>query len=209
MAKSVTKNPKRKKPDTDTEEKIKAAARRVFQLKGYAAAGIRDIANEAGINLALVNYYFRSKEKLFDLIMMESMSEFVGVVGSIVNDEQTTITEKVKLLTARYTELLLANPDLPTFILNEIRLHPDKFIQRTRIDKAMTHAFFVKQLKERSDSDTEGFNLFMSLIGMIVYPYVAAPLFKQMSSLTEKDYRQLMQQREELIPKWFEAMLNT
>ena len=56
-----------------TEEKIKSAARTVFHTKGFAATKTRDIAKEAGINLALLNYYFRSKEKLFQIIMMDSI----------------------------------------------------------------------------------------------------------------------------------------
>ena len=59
--------------DPSTEEKIKIAARSVFHKKGYAATRTRDIAEEAGINLALLNYYFRSKEKLIDIIMTETM----------------------------------------------------------------------------------------------------------------------------------------
>jgi len=59
------------KLDESTEEKIKEAARIVFTQKGYASAKVRDIAKEADINLSLVNYYFRSKEKLFQLCMAE------------------------------------------------------------------------------------------------------------------------------------------
>lgn len=62
----------KKKIDQTTEEKIKIAARKLFTRKGFAAVKTRDIAEEAGINLALLNYYFRSKEKLFKLIMEES-----------------------------------------------------------------------------------------------------------------------------------------
>ena len=67
------------KTDLSTEEKIKAAARKVFTQKGYSATRTRDIAEEAGLNLALLNYYFRSKEKLFELIMAEKMQQFFGV----------------------------------------------------------------------------------------------------------------------------------
>ncbi len=59
--------------NASTEEKIKEAARRVFTQKGYAATRTRDIAEESGLNLALINYYFRSKEKLFDIIMLEHL----------------------------------------------------------------------------------------------------------------------------------------
>jgi len=65
------------KIDTNTETKIKNAARVVFHKKGFAATRTRDIAEEADINLALLNYYFRSKQKLFDLIMFETMHGFL------------------------------------------------------------------------------------------------------------------------------------
>ena len=67
--------------DLSTEEKIKEAAKKVFLKKGYAATRTRDIAEEAGINLALLNYYFRSKEKLFDLIMLEKLEKFFGAIA--------------------------------------------------------------------------------------------------------------------------------
>jgi AcrR family transcriptional regulator len=66
----------KKELDTTTEAKIKAAARVVFHKKGFAATRTRDIAEEAGINLALLNYYFRSKEKLFDIIMWRPCKVF-------------------------------------------------------------------------------------------------------------------------------------
>ena len=72
--------------DLSTEEKIKEAAKKVFLKKGYAATRTRDIAEEAGINLALLNYYFRSKEKLFDLIMLEKLEKFFGVIAPVLNN---------------------------------------------------------------------------------------------------------------------------
>src|SRR3954470_1649970 len=80
------------------EEKIKAAARVVFHQKGFAATRTRDIAQEAGINLALLNYYFRSKQKLFDLIMAETVSAFMQNMVLVLNDEKTTLAHKIQEL---------------------------------------------------------------------------------------------------------------
>ena len=71
MAKSI--QIKKKTESLSTEEKIKAAASKLFTQKGFAAVKTRDIVQEAGINLALLNYYFRSKEQLFEIIMKENM----------------------------------------------------------------------------------------------------------------------------------------
>ncbi|MCZ7140537.1 TetR family transcriptional regulator, partial [Salmonella enterica subsp. enterica] len=92
--------------------------------KGFAATRTRDIAEEAGINLALLNYYFRSKEKLFDLVMMESLQKFLLGVRDILNDVNSSLTEKISQLAGHYIELLKVNTDLPLFILSEIRANP-------------------------------------------------------------------------------------
>src|SRR6187455_237945 len=105
--------------DLSTEEKIKSAARLVFTKKGYAATRTRDIADEAGINLALLNYYFRSKEKLFDIVMMENLQKFLLVLGGALRDEKSSLTEKVALIANNYVDMLKSNPDLPIFILSE------------------------------------------------------------------------------------------
>ena len=84
--------------NASTEEKIKEAARRVFTRKGYAATRTRDIAEESGYNLALINYYFRSKEKLFDIIMLDNLHLFIHSVMAIVNDPATTLQEKIEIV---------------------------------------------------------------------------------------------------------------
>src|SRR4249920_1132140 len=96
-----------------TEEKIKAAASKVFTKKGYAATRTRDIAEEAGLNLALLNYYFRSKEKLFELVMMEKMESFFGTIIPILNDTSLSLEQKIVAVSEKYTVVLLENPDLP------------------------------------------------------------------------------------------------
>src|ERR1700742_848899 len=89
-----------------TEEKIKEAARKLFTQKGFAATRTRDIAEEAGINLALLNYYFRSKQKLFDLVMMENFRQFLQ--GMTVNflDETLTMEQRVARIVSDYIDFL-------------------------------------------------------------------------------------------------------
>ena len=96
-----------------TEEKIKEAARRVFTRKGFAGTRTRDIAEESGFNLALINYYFRSKEKLFDIIVLEHMQTFLVSVREILNDQGTTLEEKILALQQRKSGLVegLLNED--------------------------------------------------------------------------------------------------
>src|SRR6187402_682594 len=92
--------------DTSTEEKIKNAARTVFHKKGYAATRTRDIAEESGINLALLNYYFRSKEKLFELVMMEKLQKLFGSLAPVLNDTSLDIEAKITLIANNYIDML-------------------------------------------------------------------------------------------------------
>src|SRR6478672_4764053 len=92
--------------DISTEDKIKEAARVVFTQKGYAATRTRDIAEEAGINLALLNYYFRSKEKLFQQVMSENIQKLFGIILPIVNDASTKLETKIDLIATAYIDLL-------------------------------------------------------------------------------------------------------
>ena len=125
--KSKVKIPVKTKPkvkalaDNSAEQKIKEAAKRLFTQKGYSATKTRDIAAEAGINLALLNYYFRSKEKLFDIIMMENLQQFAMGILTIMMDNEKKLDEKIEILVDNYIDMLSANPDLPFFVLNEMR----------------------------------------------------------------------------------------
>ena len=110
--------------DQSAEEKIKEAARKLFTQKGFAATRTRDIAQEAGINLALLNYHFRSKEKLFEIIMAENFRQFIHGISLNLIDEQTTIVEKTDRIVTDYIDFLTRHPDLPLFVLNEIRGTP-------------------------------------------------------------------------------------
>src|SRR5687768_6161320 len=121
--------------DLSTEEKIKEAAQKVFLKKGYAATRTRDIAEEAGLNLALLNYYFRSKEKLFEIIMLEKVQKLFGVLVPIINDRNTSLEEKAALMADSYITLLIQNPDLPLFVLSEIRNNPSNFGERLQLAK--------------------------------------------------------------------------
>jgi AcrR family transcriptional regulator len=196
----------KQKTELTTEEKIKEAARTVFLKKGYAATRTRDIAEKAGINLALLNYYFRSKEKLFEIIMYEKMQNFFGVLFPIINDEDSTLEEKVEAVTAKYTELLLSNKDLPIFVLSELRSRPEQFQKLIQKTNFLKDSVLVKQLQEKR-GDVHPIQFMVSIIAMVIFPYVMRPVLQAVSSTPDKQFEMMMRQRNVLIPTWTKAML--
>jgi AcrR family transcriptional regulator len=194
--------------DSSTEEKIKEAARSVFMKKGYGATRTRDIAEEAGINLALLNYYFRSKEKLFELVMLEKFQKFFGIILLVVNDTSTSLEKKVELFVDNYIKLLMENKDLPIFVLNEIRHKPERFVSNTQLKVTLTESSFTKQLRERR-TDLNPLQLITSLLGLTIVPFLMRPLLEASGTLDEKGFESFIEERRSWIKKWFDAFLNT
>ena len=198
--------------NTNTEERIKQAARKVFHQKGYAATRTRDIAEEANINHAMLNYYFRSKEKLFEIVMMETMAQFFKGVGIILNDENTSLEEKIERVVANYIDLLLEEPELPTFILNEVRPNPQFFVEQTPINEALTYSVFARQYAQAVIqgivTEPNLMHTILNVIGLVIFPFVAKPMLSAITNLPEAQYKALMLQRKTLIPQWIKAILS-
>lgn len=196
---------------TSTEEKIKDAARRVFMKKGYAATRTRDIAEESGFNLSLINYYFRSKEKLFDIIMLEHVRLFASSIFGLVNDPNTSLHEKIELLISHYIDMLIKNPDLPIFVLNEMKENPDALISRLGLDGKQGPIYLVKQWQELA---AEGkvpkihpAHLLLNLMSMTIFPFIASPIFRNRAGMDLTAFNALMEERKKLIPMWINGMM--
>ncbi|MDO8952358.1 MAG: TetR/AcrR family transcriptional regulator [Draconibacterium sp.] len=198
--------------DPSTEEKIKKAAQIVFHKKGFAAARTRDIAQEAGINLALLNYYFRSKEKLFNIVMIETFRSFFESVTIIINNPDTTFEKKIELFASGYIDLLLTEPDIPIFIISEIRNNPEELLQKMDIKSAVFNSVFARQFHEAVNEgrikDQNFVQFTMNIMGLIVFPFVAKPMLKALSDLTEDQFNKIIEERKTLIPVWIKAMMN-
>ena len=197
--------------DISTEEKIKDAARVIFTRKGYAAARTRDIATEAGINLALLNYYFRSKEKLFELVMMENFQQFIKGIQTLLNEEETSLETKIENLVASYIELLTRQPDIPLFVLYEIRANPKVLVRRIGVKDIFEKSVFMKQfrtaVRQKKIRAIHPLHLLMNLMGLTIFPFVAAPLLLHAVIGDQKEFLALMAQRKKLIPVWMNAMM--
>jgi AcrR family transcriptional regulator len=198
-------------PDLNTEQRIKAAAKIVFHKKGFAAARTRDIAEEAGINTALLNYYFRSKEKLFQLIMFETLSGFMQNMGVVFNDEGTGFEKKVELLVGNYIDLFLMEPEIPLFVMSEIRSHGAEILERMPAADSIMQSVFIKQFKAFAEKgkimETNPLHFMMNLMGMIVFPFIGSPILKKVGRLKAQQFDKLMQERKKLIPVWVKAIL--
>lgn len=189
-----------------TEEKFKEAARIVFTKKGYAATKTRDIADEAGMNLSLLNYYFRSKEKLFEIVMQEKLQQLFAFISPVFDQADTSLDEKIDTIAANYIEMLLKNPDLPIFVLSEVKNNPERLGESIRLETYLLKSHFVRQLAEKK-KDINPLQFFISFLGMMVFPFVIKPVLVASGALSKEVFNQMMEERKILIASWMKLML--
>ena len=194
-----------------TEEKIKKAASLVFLKKGFAATRTRDIADASGENLALINYYFRSKENLYRIVMMETMSAFMNTMVPVFNEESTSLEKKIELVASNYIDLFCERPEIPLFVLNELNHHEKDFLSHMPFKQKLFNSNFFTQVNELLVSkklDINPIQIFVSMMGMIVFPFIAAPLLKSGGKMNNKEFIDMMQERKKLIPVWIKSILS-
>lgn len=199
------------KKEQDTEQKIKEAARKIFLEKGFSATKTRDIAQEADVNLALVNYYFRSKKLLFDKVMIETLSSFFSGVLPIIDNNETSLKEKISFFVNAYMDILSENQNMVYFILNSVREHPEDYLKRIGLlDKAKDSVFITQFQEGVAKGEIPPINpihFMLNLMSLTVFPFIGQPMVSAATGMPKESYFETIQERRRLIPLWIEAML--
>ena len=196
--------------EASTEEKIIEAARMIFTKKGFLATTIRDIATEADINVASVNYYFRSKEKLFAVIMDETIKNLFDKIEPVLNDEATSLFEKVETCVGYYIDQILENPDFPFFMVNEVMAGSTQLPMIGKM-RTLVSSYFAKQLRYLQTDGKISYqpvHLLWNILGMTLFPFLARPQILQANYINTDEFRQMMEERKKLIPTWVKSMMN-
>lgn len=188
----------------DTESKIKEAAKKVFLKQGYEGAKIRQIAEEAGVNIALVNYYFRSKDQLFKSIYLETFREFLGKMATMLNEE-TPLEVKIWKIVDRYTDFILENPLMPMFVLSEHRQDKADMFKELNVKGIIEGSFFRKQLLAEAEKGQiraiDPLQVIFTIMSNIIFPVMAKPVLAYVGTLDEAGFKQFMETRKQLIPE--------
>ena len=196
-----------KHQELSTEDKILLAASKVFTEKGYAGTKTRDIAEEAGINLALLNYYFRSKEKLFEQIMKVKVVLLFGQILPLFNNKDTSLEEKIDLVSEKYFEILAKNPNLPLFVISEIQKKTSEITSVIPIKGILKDSVIIEQIKERQP-DLDPFHFLLNFLSMTIFPFVVKPVFSQFNIMTDPEFKKFVEERRTLIPHWIKVLLD-
>ncbi|MDQ0477792.1 TetR/AcrR family transcriptional regulator [Chryseobacterium sp. MDT2-18] len=196
-----------KSDELSSEDKILLAASKIFTEKGFSGTRTRDIAEEAGINVALLNYYFRTKEKLFEQVMKVKIVLLFGKIIPIITNEKTSLDEKLDLASAKYFEILSENPNLPIFVLSEIQKKTSDVKSILPFDKLLKNSFLIQQIQDRKP-DIDPFHFLLNFLSMTVFPFLGKPILQSFDLMDDAEFQKFVEERKTLVPMWIKMMLD-
>lgn len=187
-----------KHKDNQTEEQILEAAKQVFQSKGMDGARMQEIADKANINKAMLHYYYRSKQLLFEAVFKKAFALLAPQLKAILNDD-SALEDKIRNFTHNYISFMMKHPYLPNFIIQELNRNP-KFIENLKNNVAFpTISKFKTQVEEEVEKGSivpiNAEQLFINILSLNVFPFVASPLIKAFTNVDDKTYKTMLEAR--------------
>ena len=194
----------------NTEIKILEAARLIFHQKGFNGARMQEIADIAGINKALLHYYFRNKESLFDKVFNESFSQITSKMSEIFLSEMTLMS-KIEIFINFYINFISRHSFIIHFIINALHEKPERIkdlITKQNIHPEVLLEQFRKQLKEEMNLEIDPMHIYINIIGLAVFPVLAKPLIQSIFGLSEDKMDLFFEERKKIVPIFIANALN-
>ena len=182
----------------NTETEILIAAKEIFQQKGMAGARMQEIADKAKINKALLHYYYRSKQLLFEAVFKSAFSLLAPQLNKVLNDD-SDLFEKIRKFTENYVSFVIKHLYLPNFVIQELNKNPE-FVQKLRSEKNFPS---IEKFKlQVSDAINQGIikpieaeQLFINIISLNIFPFIGEPLLMTLVNVDKESYNKILENR--------------
>jgi AcrR family transcriptional regulator len=183
---------------SNAEQLILQAARKVFIEKGMEGARMQEIADEAGINKALLHYYFRSKDKLFQAVFLEAFQKFLPQIEMLINSELPFI-QKLEIFINNYITIIIENPYIPGFILHELAQNPQRMAELMKNQVVVVPEFLAQLQQEIKNGVIKPFDprqILINTLALCIFPFVARPIIQAVFfSDNSENYNVFLEQR--------------
>lgn len=204
--------------DGATEQRILDAAHRVFIRTGTAGARMQEIAKEAGVNSALLHYYFRSKDRLSQAVFERAAKElFPAVFGILASD--APLAGKVRQVVELELDRLSKAPYLPGYIISELSHQPERIHQfMTAMTGKQPHevgGVVVKRLRAQIQAEVKAGRMrpiapeqfIVNLLSLCIFPFAARPLLGAVLGFDEPGFARFIAARRKELPEFYLAAL--
>ena len=192
----------KKESKINLEEKIKEAAVEVFTRKGFGDTKTRDIAAAANINISTLHYYYRSKDKLFQIIAADVFKQSNTILDKIFKSH-LNFKEKIRLFVKEYIEFCKKNPYFPSFLIFESERNPDKIYSATKfgdIDNII-EAELNELIEKKVIRPITYANFIVNLVSLTIFPFITWHMLHEVTGLTKSDFNEMLETRKKMIPE--------
>ena len=186
----------------DTEAEILKAAEQEFMLRGFDGAKTASIARAAGVTHAMLHYYFRTKEQLFERILTDKMNLMGRSVLTAFGNPELPLLERLKDGISRHFDFLVENPDLPRFIINEVFSRPERYeIMRKGVSRIIDK--LMQSVQQELDSmaaqgeivPVDVRMLMLDVVSLNIFPFITYPMIKPLLGDIAADRERFFEQR--------------
>lgn len=199
----------------DTESKILQVAEKEFLEKGYEGAKTTSIAEAAGVTHAMLHYYFRTKEKLFEKIASEKIKKLSEIMFGVIGNPDLPLRERITQGIERHFDFIAANQSLPRFIFNELHMHPEK-CEAIKDNVASIAISTIENLQHEINEharkgecrQVDARMLLMDIASLNIFPFLASPIISTAFGSLFKDREEFLEMRKKEIVRTILEKLN-
>lgn len=196
---------------TDTEQKIILSAEKLFYQKGKAGTSMQDIADDAGINRTLLNYYFRSKDQLFETVFRKAMGSFMPGIASLLHSG-ISFEEYIPAMVETIIDTMIKNPQIPIFVMQELSSNPGRMPQVMK-EMGIDPTFAMEKMGKEGHSVHHGGvdprQIILNLISLCIFPFAAKPVVMDILFNGDNEaYTDAMNERKKLIPQLMKQLMS-
>jgi AcrR family transcriptional regulator len=192
--------------DNTTQQRILKEATTIFYQKGLAGARMQEIADRCGINKAMLHYYYKTKEQLFDTVFQHTATLYLQTVGRLLGSD-LPLKEKLERFIDEITDLLLKEPSIPVFIIHELNQNPDRIAHLFAFKEYIDFDRFEKEVDREVKAGTirpvKADQLFTHLVSLTVLPFMSQAILCKVLEKNQQQYQTFLKERKrELKENW-------
>jgi TetR/AcrR family transcriptional regulator len=199
------------RPDQETRDRILDAAHVVFTRRGTAGSRTQEIADEAGVNKALVHYYFGTKAALADAVFERALATLTPLIWGILGDPARTLDQKIPAIVEAQIDFHATRPYFAGYLVSELHAEPDRIVRLVAKRGPIPLDVLKKQLREASRAGrirAMGAEQFVAtMMGLLIFPFATRAALCQLLQMDEKGWQAFVEERRRQLPGFVMAGL--
>jgi len=192
-----------KEESSEVKERIQKEAQILFIKNGFKGTSVRDIAKASDTSVAMVNYYFKSKYNLFEIIFEDALDVLTKRIFETINSD-LPFFELIEMWIHNYYEILFQYPQIAAFILNEVTLNPEGLTNRIKNRNpynsfAKVEQRIIEEVEKGTIRETPTADFLLNVLSLCMFPFMFGNLAVTLMEIPSGIYNQLIANHEKYV----------